>query len=130
MTHSLLSWSADWPAELPPAGGFGRFGCHPSVTCNACFAKPSGLDCTGSPEAWLSYIELLYLIRGSPDGLRVTNLRGFVFLCLAPGFASAYIICIDPIRMLTMCARELLRRPGCSVRELHPFSDSVLMRLR
>ena len=45
--------NADWPTELPPAGGFGRFGCHPSVTRNACFAKPSGLDRTGSPEAWL-----------------------------------------------------------------------------
>ena len=115
--------NADWPTELPPAGGFGRFGCHPSVTRNACFAKPSGLDRTGSPEAWLEMA----------TESTVTNLKPwedlFFFWCPAPGFASAYFICIDPIRMLTMCARELLRRPGCSVRELYPFSDSV-MRLR
>ena len=47
--------SADWPAELPPAGGSGRFGCHPSVTCDACFAKPPWLDGTGSPEACLRF---------------------------------------------------------------------------
>ena len=44
------------------------------------------------------------------DGLRgITWEHVFIFLCPTPGFASAYFICIDPIRMLTMCARVLLR---------------------